>query len=970
MRKLFIAVAALVCSLSLSAEVTHSYDEATKTLTFSGEGEMEVMYTDSWGDTYIKPAWSDLKNEVEKVVVNEGVTNVGEQAFMSFENLKEVQLASTVVSIGPAAFEGCIALPEITLPAGLKEIGYEAFFQCKALSFISIPEGVTYLPDFAFQECSSLTHIDLGNVKSYGKNVFVSSGLTSFVIPDGTKVLSECLFMGCNGLKTIDVPACVEKIEYGVFYYCVLDTINFLGETFPTLTGSQNFTNGAFEHTTVIRVNCKAYSQDVVQAIESHGGAYDTKIIPSWPNGTEVYSTSNAWGPLTITPVDCDNNIYKLSVDLWSSRYQVTWEGSYDFDEEDLHATEIVVDLSEPATVIANISSGSVTPSIALSVKTIGMGDVIITEFAPAATSKSYKLVAQPEEGAEFLYWEAYYNEELLTEEQSTNPEIEVTITSTEYIRAVFTLSPYCGKDGGKNIVWKIQNDTLYLTGSGEMEDFDFSTNPPYLDSDEEYRFVKVSEGITSIGDYAFGRMSGVEKIYLPSTIQSVGTCAFVYCEDLDSVFFAGATLPSWGEESYLSYMFYETPEDLVIVVPCDAVEAYEGVFEDMDIVCLSESAQPSIPSVDDFTFDPANVCGAEGDGSNILWAFDEATGTLALKGSGKMEDFTSRKKGPWRKLDVKRVIMSDGITTVGNYAFAELSGLESVALPATLDSIYDYGFADVPSLKQLTLPDGLTYIGQHAFQSLSFSVKLPSTLKTIDEYAFMYGQFSTIEIPESVTFIGHGAFYSNNELKSVVFESETPAQTGGNTFVTTATGATGKLVRIVVPCDAVAVYKATAGYQAQYVQGEYPYTLAIQEISDGVVSDLGGKALIEQWPDCETGEAIAYVFVRGAYEFSHWEATGVTLTEEQAKSEKVAFTVDADCLLSAVFKIKTATEVAENSADGVVIEASEGRISLNRDEFFIYDLFGRDVTSANGALATGVYVVKCENHAYKVVMK
>lgn len=176
MRKFFITIAATLSLLSASAEVTYEYDESTKTLTFSGEGEMNVYTTDVFGDTYIDPEWSSLKDEVEKVVINEGVTNVGKHAFLLFSKLKEVKIASTVEIIDVAAFEECTALTEITLPEGLKEFGKEAFYGCSSLTSISIPKNVTYLPGYIFQGCESLKHIDLGNVKEFGAQAFQYCG--------------------------------------------------------------------------------------------------------------------------------------------------------------------------------------------------------------------------------------------------------------------------------------------------------------------------------------------------------------------------------------------------------------------------------------------------------------------------------------------------------------------------------------------------------------------------------------------------------------------------------------------------------------------------------------------------------------------------------------------------------------------------------------------------------------------------
>lgn len=609
MRKLFIAITAAMSLLSASAEVTYEYEESTKTLTFSGDGEMNVYTTDIFGDTYVNPEWSNLKDEVEHVVINEGVTDIGKHAFMSFSKLKDVKIASTVEKIDVAAFEECKDLAEITLPEGLKEFGEEAFYGCSSLTSISIPEKVTYLPDYIFQSCKSLKNIDLGNVRKFGKQVFQYCGFEKFVIPDGVKTLSENMFFSCRNMKTIDIPACVDTIESGAFYYCELDTIKFLGETFPQLTGFNNFTMHKEDGDVVISINCNAYTEDAIDAVKSHGGSYDTKIIPAWPYGTDVYSTNNAFGPVTITPVDCDKNLYKISVDLWTSSYQVTWGGTYVVPEEDKNKPEIIVDLSSPATVIAQIDyvqgGGSSIPTINFSVTKTGMGDVDVEVVEKTSTSHTYKLTATPKEGYEFLYWETY-NEGILTEEQTKNPELTLTITATEYIQAFFTQSSYCGKDGGENIAWSIKNDTLYLTGEGEMEDYSLFEVAPYSWSLDDFQYVKVGEGITALGKMAFVFMDNIKKIYLPSTLSVIGSYAFTECDELDNVYFSGITPPSFEQLEDVFAKSTEEADDVTIVVPCDAVNAYKEVLTDMKVVCGNTA-------VDDIDADEIVVVVADG---------------------------------------------------------------------------------------------------------------------------------------------------------------------------------------------------------------------------------------------------------------------------------------------------------------------------------------------------------------------
>lgn len=983
MRKLFVAIAAAMSLLSASAEVTYNYDESTKTLTISGEGITNVSGESIWDDDFVSAPWSKLANDVETLVIEDGITSVGNLAFANFVKLGKVVLPSTVESLGVASFEGCNSLVDIDLPEGLKQLGAECFFECESLESISIPSGVTYLPRSIFQTCKSLKNIDLGNVKEFGESAFRNCGFESFEIPEGVKILSEDIFFGCSDLKKMDIPASVETIEYGAFYYCSgIDTINFLGETFPELTGGNVF---ATTNDLVIRINCNAYGKDVIDAIEENGGAYNTTIIPSWPYGTEI-SATRLTNKLSIIPVDCDNNIYKLSFAL-ENGYKLTWEGDYDFDEDELNNPEIEVDLSEPVKITANVEydyggggGGIITPDTEIDFDYIvyGLGDVVMTELSKTSEEATYKLVATPNEGAEFLYWEMYYDDELLTEDQITSPEIEITLTETDYIVAVFTPSPYCGINGGDNITWSIKNDTLYLTGEGEMENYKLDSYKPFLVEQENtpFSYIKVGEGITTIGNFAFSSLDGIKEIYLPTTLTTVGVYPFMDLDEVEKVYFKGSTPPSFfGGSANLDWIFYQM-EDPEVIVPCNALDTYKETLEStgVTVICSddSEDDDPENPSEDDnIVFDPANVCGAEGDGSNILWAFDEATGTLYLKGTGKMEDYTSRKKYPWKGLNVKNLIVSEEITTIGQYAFYEVSTLESVSLPASLDTIGYYSFASTSGLKDLILPEGLLYIDGSGFSGTgATNIVFPSTLNHIGDYSFRYCQSKSVVIPASVEYIGHGAFYSSGELESIVFERTTPAATGeGYTIVSTATNTTGKLVKLIVPCDAVAAYKEHSGYQAEYVQGEFPYSLTLSQNTDTYVgSDLGGRPLIQQWPDCETGEAIVTVFVKQPYKFSHWEATGVTLTDEQAKSNPITFTVDADCKLTAVFLNATAVDNVESN--DVVLTISAAYISVNRDEFQIFDILGRDVTSSNGSLKPGVYVVMCEGKAYKAVVK
>lgn len=633
-----------------------------------------------------------------------------------------------------------------------------------------------------------------------------------------------------------------------------------------------------------------------------------------------------------------------------------------------------------------------------------GKGSVKYTIVDATCDDVTVRLTATPEAGESFLNWKFVYCNPTIVSGTETDAEIEVKMGNEDFMNATaqFTGSLTSGTDG--NISWRYDadNDELIISGEGEMDDY-YEKNPWEALDDVYFSLTKITveEGITYLGAGAFMDMESVTSLTLPKSLEEIGEGAIYGMKNLKSLVIPenvtyiddyNFITDGWFEPStYLEKVEFKgsvppTIEDGTIenlqstdkvVYPCASKAAYEEALADVDASkreCSDgEGDEPIVEpgGDDDIVFDPANVCGAEGDGSNILWAFDEATGTLYLKGTGKMEDYTSRKKYPWKGLNVKNLIVSDGITTIGQYAFYEVSTLESVSLPASLDTIGYYSFASTSGLKDLILPEGLLYIDGSGFSGTgATNIVFPSTLNYIGDYSFRYCQSKSVVIPASVEYIGHGAFYSSGELESIVFERTTPAATGeGYTIVTTATNTTGKLVKLIVPCESVDAYKEHTGYQAEYVQGEFPYSLTLSQNTDTYVdSDLGGRPLIQQWPDCETGEAIVTVFVKQPYKFSHWEATGVTLTDEQAKSNPITFTVDADCKLTAVFL--NATDVDNADANGVVLTISAAYISVNRDEFQIFDILGRDVTSSNGTLKPGVYVVMCEGKAYKAVVK
>ena len=140
-----------------SGDVNWSYDASTKTLTISVTGAMANYST--WGS---RP-WDSFRDEITKLVVESGVTNVGNATCYKWSALEEAVLPATVTKIGGSAFYNCEKLTKVNIPDSVTYLGDGSFYNCKALTAVTIPGSVKDIYDGAFSGCSSLKDVTLGD---------------------------------------------------------------------------------------------------------------------------------------------------------------------------------------------------------------------------------------------------------------------------------------------------------------------------------------------------------------------------------------------------------------------------------------------------------------------------------------------------------------------------------------------------------------------------------------------------------------------------------------------------------------------------------------------------------------------------------------------------------------------------------------------------------------------------------------
>ena len=131
----------------------------------------------------------------------------------------------------------------------------------------------------------------------------------------------------------------------------------------------------------------------------------------------------------------------------------------------------------------------------------------------------------------------------------------------------------------------------------------------------------------------------------------------------------------------------------------------------------------------------------ASGDGS-VTAVFDDTTGTLTISGNGAMKDYSSSNQ-PYasHKSSVKTIVVENGVTEIGTYAFYGYTGVTSISIGGSVATIDDYAFYNCNAVSELVIPEGVEFIGERAFMSNKFkTLTIPSTIETIESKAFANG--------------------------------------------------------------------------------------------------------------------------------------------------------------------------------------------------------------------------------------
>ena len=335
-----------------------------------------------------------------------------------------------------------------------------------------------------------------------------------------------------------------------------------------------------------------------------------------------------------------------------------------------------------------------------------------------------------------------YFDTELLDELDLENLDVSAILTAA----ATTETSGDFGAEGD-NLHWSVEDGVLTITGSGAMEDFDFTTGelPPWWNL----------KNVVSI-DLALIKTTGIQRVEIADTVTDIGEFAFFALPELTAMQLpAGLTeLPRYALAACNNLAFPALPETLTAIgdyamAACDAFQT----------LALTDSVQ---------TLGSHAFAGCDGLTGAVVPETVKALGSYAFASCDALTKatlpatVTSVPAGCFSNCAALRSVTYNGtVTAIGERAFYGCKLLTEAPIPATVTAIGDYAFSNCKALLRVTLPEGLQTLGTGAFSSceLLTSIALPDAITVVPEDCFSACGLTDVTLAPATTEIGAGAF-------------------------------------------------------------------------------------------------------------------------------------------------------------------------------------------------------------------
>ena len=650
--------------------------------------------------------WYTFSSKIKSLVIDEGISEIGDSAFKG-TGIVKVSLPSSLTRIGERAFYDS-KVATINLPEGLETIDEYAFGYCYKLKKIILPESLTTIGEYAFYSCH-LADVTLPEgLTAIPRYAFSYNKFKSITIPEGVETLEESCFSG-SSLTSIDLPASLETIETNVFNNCKkLKKVSYAGnaddahdisiEEGNTYLSSASWTYADGEKSVLETASdfCGELAtwevKGNVLTISGTGAIddYSEKEIPWIIYKDKLKSVvinegiteigDKAFYGLKIGKVQLPSTLKKIGASAFANTYLTTLQlpnGLEEIGEDAFYWCYKLFSISIPDSVTTIGSdafyyckkAGSL--KISANVTTLENGtfryvsakEVTIPEGVTTIGDQCFEsagvttlnLPSTLESIGEDAFSECAKLKTVNyagSSEAAQKIAIEsgnTFVTSSAWnctdgkLSALEAVSCMCGEAAS----WEVKKNTLYISGTGAMADFNQNETPWYT-LEKSIKAVVVEEGITSIGNYSFDGLK-ITKAQLPSTLERIGANAF------SNTRIAAIKLPD-GLKTIESHAFY----------------------------WCSKIKELSIP-------DTVTAIGE--------YAFYYCNRLTKLKLSAGVEVLDSY---AFYSCNVKDLVIPEGVTTIEKNCFCYCDQMGTVTLPSTLEFIGENAFDRCKKIKKV----------------------------------------------------------------------------------------------------------------------------------------------------------------------------------------------------------------------------------------------------------------------------
>ncbi len=707
-----------------------------------------------------KAEFKAYNDKIKKIVIGDEITSIGSKSFENMTAAEEIVIGKSVIYIKDYAFKGCTSAEKITMPVILSEIGKYAFSELTGLKEIDIPDTVYKIGDYAFYKMSSLEEITVpASITNWGQYVFRNCTSLKRIFWDGDTV-SYGAFYGCTALSELNFKNEIKYINTEAFYGCTALTELFVKAgtiNDNAFSGCTGITEAYIETDSCgysVFSNCTALEKATLKGIKNPNSAGIKTYVFSGctslkdvtlPSGTKVISTGIFTNCTSLSEIKLPETITTI--------------GSYAF--QGCTALENIV-LSEKVTDVNTCAFrgcsnlGSIT-FLNSATKIAGPYEDYDKTYLtiPAAT------VLVGHKGSTADLYAAKYSLEFLPfndNRELKSMEIVSLPTKTVYVIGKDTEFDFKGlklrlefTDGSVITVpryYTVETDGCDLTEYGLFEltvkcgEFTDTFN---IFVNDKSGNPETDIGILEENGQLEAEFHGFSEI---KTVTFIPNETTRYCFII--------------EGNFSEIHFYDANGNRSVYKGNFAVNLKKD--EEYRIHIIGKSGRVSIKNAELFTTEKLP------DGTyKITKCYDDSKELVVPSNyNGKVITAVGADLLSYRVMREK-IVFEDGIKTIEPETIKNVSFLEEVVLPDTLEEIPDRLFYECRSLKTVTGGRNIKAIGRNAFYYCNSLVnyEIPESVEEIKQGAFYFcDRLYKFNLSQNIRKIGDSAFGACGRMK------------------------------------------------------------------------------------------------------------------------------------------------------------------------------------------------------------